>query len=140
MRSRSSVGCWNTTPSGSSALLPHSAAERPTISIRPVGASNSRVISENSVVLPRAVRAEQGRDPAGEYLEAHIVERLLRPIVIGDVLDGRGPASDADPFLEASFCIVGLSLSARGPWQPCARLPASQIAPGLAFHKPPPAR
>ena len=50
----------------------------PTISMRPVGASNSRVISEKSVVLPAPFGPEQRRHPAGEDLEAHIVESLFR--------------------------------------------------------------
>ena len=38
--------------------------------------------------LAGAVRPEQRRDLAGIDLEAHIVERLLGPVPIGDVLDG----------------------------------------------------
>src|SRR6476646_3667293 len=76
--------------------------------------------------LAGAVRAEQRRHPAGKYLEADIIEGLLRSVVVRDVLDG--------PNRGAVVALWRFLLHGDLSWG--ARLLASQIAPDWAFHNP----
>ena len=78
-RSRSSVRGWNTTPSSRSASPGARPMSWPKMPMRPAWMPNSRVISENSVLLPAPLRPSRAVKLAGATLKSTSISARRAP-------------------------------------------------------------